>query len=264
MTLSDTDTSHEQRSQAATQNEFIAEHQEITGELDTKPAYNTKTQFLPGVAPLVTQQDRSSLKGTIKHPFKSPEYLRLRLQHGLESQTFRLPTLLIYSLVQHEPTHSNIHYLYRQSDSLEEHFLTSVVQACSHSFSMSVYCRPSGADSDSTASDGALDSRLSTPRAPVVGHATPLRSASDRSFPAHSTDLGKPNPSSSLSIVDYDDDNWSGAVDIDSVPPLQLHVPSPAASFPVAVEVGPMGSTARTGGAPACSKQLRTAPCPSR
>ena len=75
-------------------------------------------------------------------------------------------------------------------------------------------------DSDSTISDIVL---LSIPRDPVVGlseapsdirslHIPPISECSTRS--------------SSMSIVDYDDDNWSRAVHIDSVPPSQLGVPS--------------------------------------
>lgn len=71
-----------------------------------------------------------------------------------------------------------------------------------------------------------------------------------------------------MSIVDYDDDNWSVAADIDSVPPSQLRAPSPSppppvrvsAPLPVEVELGAVEPT--TGSGSPASKFLHTVPLP--
>jgi len=125
----------------------------------------------------------------------------------------------------------------------------------------------SGSDSDSTASDSFLESRLNTPQASMVGLA---RSPSPKRAPTVlSLHIPSPppfseclTPSYAVSIVDYDDDNWSVAADIDSVPPSRPRAPSPAASSPVAVELGSVSSTAGSDGVPACSKLLHTVPLP--
>jgi hypothetical protein len=135
----------------------------------------------------------------------------------------------------------------------------------------------SGSDSDSTASDSAMDSRLNTPQAPLVRlvrSPSPKRPPTVLSLhiPSPPPISECPTPLSAVSIVDYDDDNWSVAVDIDSVPPSQLCAPpSPAVSAvpvmtssPVPVELGSVsvsvGSTTSSGGAP--SKMLHTVPLP--
>ena len=131
----------------------------------------------------------------------------------------------------------------------------------------------SGSDSDSTASDGLMDSRLNTPQAPLICLArspSPKRPPTVLSLhiPSPPPISGCPTPSI-VSIVDGDDDNWSVAVDIDCVPPSQLCVPpSPAVSVkaapvvPVELELGSasVSSTTSSGGAP--SKLLHTVPLP--
>lgn len=68
-------------------------------------------------------------------------------------------------------------------------------------------------------------------------------------------------PSLIAPIVDYEGDDYSVAIDIDSVPPSQLCMPSPRhGAFPVAVELGPDSSTSSNDGAP--SMLLHTVPLP--
>jgi len=89
----------------------------------------------------------------------------------------------------------------------------------------------SRSDNDSTAPDRVLDSRLDTPQASVAGLARSLSlkrppTVLSLHIPSPSPLSGCPTPSSAVSIVDYDDDNWSVAVVIDSVPPSRPRVPS--------------------------------------
>ena len=129
----------------------------------------------------------------------------------------------------------------------------------------------SGSDSDSTASDSVNDSRINTPQAPLVGLArspSPKRPPTVLSLHIPSPPLISRclSPCSTVSIADYEDDNWSVAVDIDSVPPSQFRAPSPAvpakapSQVAMAVEMGSVGSTTGSGGAP--SKLLYTVPLP--
>lgn len=128
----------------------------------------------------------------------------------------------------------------------------------------------SGSDTDSTASDSILDSRLNTPQALPIGLArspSPKRPPTVLSLhiPSPPPMSECPTPSSIVSIVDYDDDNWSVAVDIDSVPPSQFRVPSPAvpikAPSPVEVKVASAKSSKSSSGGPP-SKFLHTVPLP--
>ena len=95
-------------------------------------------------------------------------------------------------------------------------------------------CSSAVTDSDSTATNSILDSRLSTPNAALVMHArrSSLKLPATVLFlhiPSPPSISECPTPSSFVSLVDDDDDTWSIAVDIDSVPPLQFRVPSPTA-----------------------------------
>jgi len=118
----------------------------------------------------------------------------LRLQHGLEVRTFRLPTFLIYSLVQQEPPHSDVQYLYRQNDSLKEQFPSSVSRRAVTAFlcrSIVVLLLASAATQVHLITSLTHDS---APRGLLWSGLPPLSEApSDRSFPAHSIDLRMPN-----------------------------------------------------------------------
>ena len=127
----------------------------------------------------------------------------------------------------------------------------------------------SGSDSDSTASDSILDSRLNTPQASLAGLArspSPKRPPTVLSLhiPSPPPMSECPTPSSVVSIVDFDDDNWSVAVDIDSVPPSQPRVPSPALPVkpptPVEAKSASVKSTKGSGSPP--SRFLHTVPLP--
>ena len=132
----------------------------------------------------------------------------------------------------------------------------------------------SGSDSDSTASDGLIDSRLNTPQAPLVCLAqspSPKRPPTVLSLhiPSPPPFSGCPTPSSIVSIVDGDDDNWSVAVDIDCVPPSQLCVPPSSAvsvkaapAVPVELELGSASVSSTTSSGAAPSKLLHTVPLP--
>ena len=135
-----------------------------------------------------------------------------------------------------------------------------------------------GSESGSAASDSAMVSRLNTPQVPLVRL---VRSPSPRRpltvlslhIPSPPPISECPTPSSVVSIVDYDDDNWSVAVDIDSVPPSQLsprvprglHGPRHDALLARAGRVGLGLGLSRLDDEQrgAASKLLHTVPCPS-
>ena len=84
-----------------------------------------------------------------------------------------------------------------------------------------------------------LDLIVSTNQRPAnsPGRVRPshLRRASQRFFPAHSTNFAFPTPPLTVSILDYEDDNLSVAI---YIPPSQLSLPGPSRSMALPAVTG--------------------------